>query len=306
VLGLARDLTATQPTPYDRALAIQAYVRSFPYSLDLPRPPGDQDVVDYFLFDLRQGYCDYYATAMVVLARAAGVPARLVIGYAPGTYDAANVRHVVTEADAHSWVEIYFPGLGWVEFEPTAALALIDRPADVPPTSPSEMEAPEAMIAAHSALAGWWWLVFPGVISALGLGSVVWRAVDMWRLRRLPARMAITVLYARLYRQGSRLTATTQPGHTPYEFTASLAAYLVARMEGKGQAAGLASATQEARWLADLYVRSCYARHFPDATELSRAVRLWRRLQRRLWLASAGDLVARLGTRGGTSHPSEP
>ncbi|MEE8390084.1 MAG: transglutaminase domain-containing protein, partial [Anaerolineae bacterium] len=70
VLVLARDLTATEPTPYDRALAIESYLRAFPYSLDVPLPPPDQDVVDYFIFDLRRGYCDYYATAMVVLARA--------------------------------------------------------------------------------------------------------------------------------------------------------------------------------------------------------------------------------------------
>jgi transglutaminase-like putative cysteine protease len=302
VLALARDLTATQPTPYDRALAIQAYLRGYPYSLDLPQPPGDHDIVDYFLFDLQQGYCDYYATAMAVLARAAGLPARLVIGYATGTYDVANERYVVTEADAHSWVELYFPKLGWVEFEPTAARALIGRPADVPPASPSELAAPEPMITAHASLVGWWWLVFPGVISMLGLGVVIWGAIDGWRLRRLSPRVAVTVLYARLYRQGSRLTAMAQPGHTPYEFTASLAAYLAARTEGKRRAAGLTPATQEARWLADLYVRSCYARHSPDATELSRAVRLWRRLRHRLWLASAGDLVARLGPRRDNSN----
>jgi transglutaminase-like putative cysteine protease len=81
VLALARDLTATEPTPFDRARAIEAYLRTYPYTLDLPSPKLDRDVVDYFLFDLRQGYCDYYATSMVVLARAAGLPARLAVGY---------------------------------------------------------------------------------------------------------------------------------------------------------------------------------------------------------------------------------
>jgi transglutaminase-like putative cysteine protease len=302
VLGLARDLTATQPTPYDRSLAIEAYLRSFPYTLDLPQPPGDRDVVDYFLFDLRQGYCDYYATAMVVLARAVGLPARLVIGYASGTYDATNHRYVVTEADAHSWVEIYFPKLGWVEFEPTAARPLIGRPADVPPTSPSEFDALEPMVVARSTLATWWWLVFPGAISLLGLGSVAWGAIDTWRLRRLAPRMVVTVLYARLYRQGSHLSVAARPGYTPYEFTASLAGYLALRMQGGGWAVALAPAIQEARWLADLYVRTCYARHSPDAAELRRAMRLWRRLQRRLWLVSVGGLVARPGRRGDKSN----
>ncbi|MGC9357847.1 MAG: transglutaminase-like domain-containing protein, partial [Anaerolineae bacterium] len=80
VLALARDLTATEPTAYDRAVAIEEYLRTtFPYTLEVPLPPSDQDVVDYFLFDLQKGYCDYYASAMTVLARAAGLPARMVI-----------------------------------------------------------------------------------------------------------------------------------------------------------------------------------------------------------------------------------
>ncbi|HDQ34960.1 MAG TPA: transglutaminase domain-containing protein, partial [Chloroflexi bacterium] len=107
VLTLARDLTATAPTPYDRAMAIQTYLReTYPYTLDVPFPPAGHDVADYFLFELREGYCDYYATAMVVLARAAGLPARLAVGYATGAYDAPNARYVVTEADAHAWVEV--------------------------------------------------------------------------------------------------------------------------------------------------------------------------------------------------------
>ena len=129
VKSLAVQLTASQPTPYDRARAIEQYLRTFPYTLDVPRPPLSRDVVDYFLFDLRQGYCDYYASAMVVLARAAGIPARLAIGYASGTYNLNSKRYVVTEADAHSWVEIYFPRIGWIPFEPTASQPLPDRSA---------------------------------------------------------------------------------------------------------------------------------------------------------------------------------
>jgi hypothetical protein len=64
---------------------------------------------------------------MAVMARAAGLPSRLVVGFASGSYDPINNRYVVTEADAHSWVEIYFTGRGWVEFEPTASLPIIQR-----------------------------------------------------------------------------------------------------------------------------------------------------------------------------------
>ncbi len=125
VHGLARDLTASASTPYDRALAIEDYLRTFPYTLEVGAPPPGRDVADYFLFDLQKGYCDYYATTMVVLARAAGLPARLVIGYASGAYDYERAQYIVTENYAHSWVEIYFANIGWVEFEPTAGQPVI-------------------------------------------------------------------------------------------------------------------------------------------------------------------------------------
>ncbi len=137
VKSLAITLTASAATPYDRAHAIEQYLRTFPYTLDVPRPPSNQDVTDYFLFDLKKGYCDYYATAMVVLARAAGVPARLVTGYASGAYNLNSKRFVVTEADAHSWVEVYFPDIGWVPFEPTAGRPPLERTGQAPSTQHS-------------------------------------------------------------------------------------------------------------------------------------------------------------------------
>lgn len=285
VLALARDLTATEPTPYDQARAIETYLRTFPYTLDMPPPPGDQDVVDYFLFDLQQGYCDYYATAMVVLARAAGLPARLAMGYYSGIYDGANARYVVTEADAHAWVEIYFPGYGWIEFEPTAGRPLIDRPEDAPPVVPPELEASEPAVTQQARGGQIWRLGLPGVIVLLGLAGATWSLVDRWRLRRLSPKAAITVLYSRLYRHGRRLAVPAQPGDTPFEFVASFADYVTGMAQGKLWAAVMKSAVQEAHWLADLYVRTCYAPHSPDAADLGRAMRMWSQLRRRLWLA---------------------
>jgi transglutaminase-like putative cysteine protease len=84
-------------------------------------------VADYFLFDLKKGYCDYFATTMVVMARAAGIPARFVSGYSPGAYDAPNAQYVVRELNAHSWAEVYFTDIGWVEFEPTGSIPEIVR-----------------------------------------------------------------------------------------------------------------------------------------------------------------------------------
>ena len=99
----AREVTSEAETPYARALALEVYLRSFPYDLEVAKPPEGRDVVDYFLFDLQRGYCDYFASAMVVMARSVGIPAWLAVGYAMGSYDLRQGAYVVTEKDAHAW-----------------------------------------------------------------------------------------------------------------------------------------------------------------------------------------------------------
>ena len=113
---------AAPPSPYDQARAIEQFLRQYPYSLDLSTPPANSDIVDYFLFDLQRGFCDYYASAMVVMARAVGLPARLGVGFLQQPPDAAGVQ-TIRQINAHSWAEVYFAGYGWVEFEPTAPFA---------------------------------------------------------------------------------------------------------------------------------------------------------------------------------------
>jgi len=88
--------------------------------------------VDYFLFDVKQGYCDYYASAMVMMLRSIGIPARFVAGYAPGDYNSQTSAYVVLEQNAHAWVEVFFPSYGWVQFEPTASQPVLLRPAQTP------------------------------------------------------------------------------------------------------------------------------------------------------------------------------
>lgn len=287
VLALARDLTATEPTPYDRARAIESYLRTFPYNLDLPSPKLERDVVDYFLFDLQQGYCDYYATSMVVLARAAGLPARLAIGYHTGTYDEVNHRYIVTEADAHAWVEIYFPGYGWIEFEPTAGVSPLYRPADVPPVVPLELEDLE-LTSTEGVEGSWlWWLGFSGMVTLLTLGVLTRSAVDNWRLRRMPPHSTVATLYRRLYRGGRWLAVSVQPGDTPFEYLASFVERVEELAHDRLKEAILAPAAPEARWLIGLYVRTCYGPHTPDTNDQRQAMRTWRRLKWRLRLARA-------------------
>jgi hypothetical protein len=286
VLALARDLTATELTPYDRALAIEDYLRGFPYTLDLPAPPVDQDVADYFLFDLQQGYCDYYATAMTVLARAAGLPARLVTGYVSGTYEGTKARYVVTEGDAHSWVEIYFPGYGWIEFEPTAGRPAIERPADVSLEVPPELDTPLEPITARRARADLaLWLGTGGGLFLLAVGSTaVWSIVDGWRLRRLFPADAVINLHRRLYRYGRWLGVLSQKGDTLHEFAALFVSRVAYLAKTRRWGTVLLSVPAEIDWLTDLCVRALYSLHQPEPVEQEQAIRTWQRLRKRLWL----------------------
>lgn len=105
---------------YDASSNIEQYLRSFKYSTRVPVPPGDRDWVGFLLFESKEGYCDYYATAMTVMLRSVGIPARVVSGYVTGDWDPATQSYTVTERHAHTWTEVYFPNYGWITFEPSA------------------------------------------------------------------------------------------------------------------------------------------------------------------------------------------
>ena len=112
--------SAGATTPYDQATAIQNYLRAnYTYTLTPPLPKGGQDRLQFFLFGSKQGYCEFFATAMGDMLRSLGIPTRLVNGFGAGTFDATINSYVVRGEDAHTWVESYFPSYGWIPFEPT-------------------------------------------------------------------------------------------------------------------------------------------------------------------------------------------
>lgn len=118
VYALADQLTRGERNAFDRAAAICEYLQSsFPYTLNQSQPPLTQDFVSWFLFEEQQGYCTSFATAMAVLARAAGLPARYIEGYAAVPDEDGVAR--VTQQYAHAWTELYFPGFGWLAFDAT-------------------------------------------------------------------------------------------------------------------------------------------------------------------------------------------
>ncbi|MDP2954916.1 MAG: transglutaminaseTgpA domain-containing protein [Longimicrobiales bacterium] len=116
--ALADSLTAGLPTRYDKAAAIQRHLRSFRYTLELPATASETGL-EHFLFQRRAGHCEYFSTAMVVLLRASGIEARNVNGFLGGEWNEFGSYLAVTQNQAHSWVEVWFPEYGWVTFDPT-------------------------------------------------------------------------------------------------------------------------------------------------------------------------------------------
>jgi transglutaminase-like putative cysteine protease len=116
---LARKISAAADNPYDKSIAIESYLRShYAYTLNLTGKPG-ADPLAYFLFETKAGHCEYFASAMAVMLRTLRIPSREVNGFLPGEYNDVAGDYIVRASDAHSWVEAYFPGNGWVTFDPT-------------------------------------------------------------------------------------------------------------------------------------------------------------------------------------------
>ncbi len=277
VSSLALDLTATQLTPYDQALAIQDYLRgAMRYAVTVGPPPEDQDVVDYFLFNSRVGFCDYYASAMVVLARAAGIPARYASGYAPGIFDPEQGRFLVRQSDEHAWPELYFPGVGWVEFEPTSAIPEIQRSVLPPaiPANPPWLAGPNPVFSAV-------WNFFARIIRIAGvpvliaaliavLGYLAWALLTPVRLTLLPSARMVRGMYRALVAHGRRLGIPFTAATTPAEFGARLAGKVPAEAE-------------PVRAIAGLYARNIYGRKGITSAERGGIAKQWLRLDRGLW-----------------------
>ncbi len=129
---LAIDITEGLETPYDKAVAITRWLReNIEYNRVIEAPPPDVEPIDWFLFEHKIGFCNYYASAEVVMLRSLGIPARLAGGYARGDFNASQGNYEVYGEDSHSWPEVFFPGIGWVEFEPTVSQPVLVRPEGV-------------------------------------------------------------------------------------------------------------------------------------------------------------------------------
>jgi len=129
---LAERVAGAYITPYDKAQAVTAYLRKeIIYTAQLTEsPPSYEDPLVWVLFEQKKGFCMYYASAEVLLLRTLGIPARMAVGFAEGRYEELDQEYIVTYKDSHAWPEVYFPNIGWVEFEPTGNQTPLNRPEE--------------------------------------------------------------------------------------------------------------------------------------------------------------------------------
>ncbi len=132
-IALAQEIAAPYDNPYDITQAITEWLReNITYNDFVPTAPQDRDIIDWLIFEHQEGFCNYYATAEIIMLRSLGIPARIAVGYAQGQRDPATNIYTVRQKDAHAWPEVYFPRIGWVEFEPTINQRPLRRPIGDP------------------------------------------------------------------------------------------------------------------------------------------------------------------------------
>ena len=289
---IVADAQATNP--YDKAKAIEDWFRNkdrFHYTLTPPQAPPGVRPLDYFLFESKKGYCQDFSTAMGVMLRSLGLPVRQMSGFGLGGFDERSQRYQVHATDAHSWVEVYFTGYGWIPFEPT--------PDDVNfpigrPTTADELGAagagssagaghdqtqaqiPEDLDTAGGGSADtgikavWsrFWPVMAGMVLAL-LIAVLAIARWLYGARDLPK------MWGRLRFLGDRLEVPRSPGDTPNEY-------------GSRLAAAAPEIQREVRTLARLYTRARFRRGGLEPPAVGAVHGAWRRIRRRYPALVAG------------------
>jgi hypothetical protein len=289
---IVRDAGATNPL--DESRAIETYLRdNFQYSTSIGQPPQGRDRVAWFLFENKKGYCEYYASAMIVMLRSLDIPARFAAGYAPGEYDSKAREYVVRETAAHAWPEVYFPGYGWIQFEPTpsqpAASHTIERAEEAVPVA-EEAPKPTITVAGPDPARGTGeeeiqpdggggagafslpfglggpgggWVLLSLLAGGVGLGAFFY-------VRRRPRSAANPGVYYGKMLSLSRLLRLGPASHqTPYEFSETLG------REFPGT-------SSFARTISRAYVRERFSPRQADHTERLAVQRAWDSLRRRL------------------------
>jgi transglutaminase-like putative cysteine protease len=274
VTDLAQELTEDIETPYGKAIAVRDYLRTLEYTLDMEAPPDGADGVDYFLFELQEGYCQYFASAMAVLLRTSGVPSRMVAGYGPGESteqygpgdmmghgpDAwQDLQQTFVVRNSHSWCEVFFPGYGWIPFEPTPVHVVITRGEfGFPPQDADGIDDPAVEPDSKETDTPWNVRLLAIPLGLALFGAIVWLG---WR-RLLGQVSEPRVAYARIGHLAALSGVGPKENFTPQEYGRRLAA-AVPKMS---------AALDE---IVDTYVRVSYSKHDLNSEDRSNIARAW-------------------------------
>ncbi|MSP78171.1 MAG: DUF4129 domain-containing protein [Dehalococcoidia bacterium] len=288
VRQLGAQITRNSVTAFEKATALENYLHNtLTYEKNIQPPPPGQDGVDHFLFVSKQGYSDYFASAFVVMARSIGLPARMVVGYAPGTYDAEGRMYIVKDSDSHGWPEAYFPGYGWIEFEPTPGKGQIPRGqplsgdadftsgdggdplgegSESPPDSAEEPQPPpptlQDELGRHP--------LRNTVVILIGMALVALVFLWLWYRQMFVQVSGAALVYDRMARLGGLAGVAPSLYETPAEYAKSLGAHLPGLQD-------------DVHLVADVYARNRFGRRTIDAEETSRTLAAWKRIRGRLF-----------------------
>jgi len=285
VTELAQSIVgaARATTPYDQAKAIESWFIEkdrFTYTLKPPTAPAGVRQLDYFLFDSKKGLCQDFSTAMNVMLRMLGIPSRQMSGFSAGTLDDKTHQHLVNAVEAHSWVEVFFPGYGWIPFEPTpdGTNSPINRPqtleqlnaatpsgTDAASRIPPNLREPAGVPTSGSSEGGFPDILRPALIAVGGLLLLLAIAI-LLALRWLLAARDVPRIWRRLLFLGDRLKVPRRPGDTAEEFGGRLAA-------------SMPPLDDEVRQLATLYTRASFREGGLRADELAAARDAWSRIR---------------------------
>ncbi len=222
---------------------------------------------------------------MVVLARASGLPARFVSGYSSGSYDVPNAQYVVRELNAHSWAEIYFPEIGWIEFEPTASEPEIERSlTDEAALADQSSDTTTRDLLNRFRIEKTIDLVAP--IAAIFIAFLLYFSViERWRYLRLAPALAIEKMVRKLYRQGRSLAGERTRAETVYEFKQKLVDQIHAIGKKSFVKRVLLRSQNDIELLTDLYQATLFSQDNIQKNDVSKALKAWKHLRIRLLIA---------------------
>lgn len=232
---LARRITAGMENPYNKAIALQSYLEEhYTYDLSARPIPRNQDAVNHFLFKSKRGYCDIFASSMVIMAREVGIPARWVTGFATGEYSGIDNRYHVRFKDMHAWAELYFPDYGWIPFDP-AARRINQHPIIRLKFAITQIRSLLLSNFTQTCLALLILLLVGYILKTEVLGRLRHRSSVQQGTGQQHNLEAVNS-YRRMCMLLARLGLPKEPSSTPYEYAGQVAAAFGGKMEGANTA----------------------------------------------------------------------